>query len=116
MSNAKDPFVEIAAGATIFKEGEAGAELYIIESGQVDLVSRADTAAATLGPGDFFGEAALTKGGTHGATAQARTKARLLRIEAAALQDVLRENGEIGLRLLQQLAARHLQNEKRLRD
>ena len=116
MSNAKDPFVEVPAGTAVFKEGEAGAELYIIESGQVDLLPRGAVAVVTLGPGDFLGEMALLDGQAHTMTAMAKTKARLLRIEAAVLPEVLRQNGEIGLSLLRQLAARQLQGEHRLRD
>jgi len=116
MSNAKDPFVEVAAGTALFKEGEVGAELYIIESGQIDLVSRSETAAATLGPGDFLGEMALLEGQPHTATALAKSKTRLLRIETAILPEVLRQNGEIGLSLLRQLVARELHNAQRLRE
>ena len=36
MNFSKDSFVEVPAGIAVFKEGEIGGELYIIESGQVD--------------------------------------------------------------------------------
>lgn len=116
MSNAKDPFVEVAAGTALFKEGEVGAELYIIESGQIDLVSRSEAAAATLGPGDFLGEMALLDGQPHAATALAKSETRLLRIETAVLPEVLRQNGEIGLSLLRQLVARERRHAQRLRE
>ena len=116
MSNANDSFVEIPAGIAVFKEGEVGAELYIIESGQVELIPRAGTALATLGPGDFLGEMALLDNQPHTATALAKTKARLLRLDNGVFPDVLRQNGEIGLSLLRQLAARHLQGEQRVRE
>src|ERR1700751_4119210 len=116
MSNAKDPFVEVPAGSAVFNEGETGAELYILESGQVELVQGAGAALATLGPGDFLGEMALLDGQPHTATALAKSKTRLLRIETAILPEVLRLNGEIGLSLLRQLVARELHNMQRLRE
>lgn len=116
MNTSKDAFVEVPAGIAVFKEGEIGGELYIIESGQVELVPRAGAALATLGPGDFLGEMALLGNQPHTATALAKSKTRLLRIETAVLPEVLRHNGEIGLSLLRQLAARYLQDEQRLRE
>src|SRR4051812_18714768 len=109
-------WVEVPAGSAVFKEGELGAELYIIESGQIELVPRAGAVLATLGPGDFLGEMALLDGQPHLVTAVAKTRARLLRIENAALADVLNQNGAIGLSLLRQLVARYRQAEQRLRE
>ena len=116
MNSSKDSFVEIPAGIAVFKEGEIGGELYIIESGQVELVPRAGAALATLGPGDFLGEMTLLDSQPHTATALTKSKTRLLRIESAIFPEVLRQNGEIGVSLLSQFAARHLQHEQRLRD
>ena len=116
MSNAKDPYVEVPAGATVFSEGEIGADLYIVESGQVQLASRNGDVQSTLGPGDVFGEMALLENQPHAATASSKGKARLLRIKAADLPDVLRQNGEIGLGLLRQILVRQLQQGQRMRE
>jgi CRP-like cAMP-binding protein len=116
MGNSNDLYVEVPAGIAVFKEGEVGAELYIIESGQVELVPRAGAVVATLGPGDFLGEASLLDGQPHTVTALAKNKTRLLRIEIAVLADVLAQNGAIGLSLLRQLAARYAQSEQRVRE
>lgn len=117
MSLAKDLFVEIAAGDAVFKEGEAGGAVYIIESGQIDLMpGGGGDALATLGPGDCCGEAALLKQHPHATTALARSRSRLLRIEAAALPEVLRQNPDIGFALLRKLAARQSHYELRLSE
>ena len=47
-------------GDHIFKEGELGQEMYIMEKGAV-MLSRYNITLATLGPGSFFGEGALTR-------------------------------------------------------
>jgi CRP-like cAMP-binding protein len=111
-----ESYVEIPAGIAVFKEGEVGGELYIIESGQVELVPRAGQALTVLGPGDFLGEMSLLENQPHTVTALAKAKTRLLRIDNAILPEVLSQNGVIGLGLLRQLATRQLQSEQRLRE
>jgi len=118
MSTAKDSFVEVAAGATVFKEGDSGGDMFIIESGQIDIVrkARGDEPVATLGPGDFFGEMAILEDQPRFAGAVAKTNARLLRIERSAFADVLKQNVEIGVRIMRKLAARHRRAEQRAQE
>ena len=118
MSTAKDPFVEVAAGAAVFKEGDSGGDMFIIESGQIDIVrkARGDEPIATLGPGDFFGEMAILEDQPRFAGAIARTSVRLLRIERSAFADVLKQNVEIGVRIMRKLAARHRRAEQRAQE
>lgn len=118
MSTAKDSFVEVAAGATVFKEGDTGGDMFIIESGQIDIVrkARGDEPVATLGPGDFFGEMAILEDQPRFAGAVAKTSARLLRIERSAFADVLKQNVEIGVRIMRKLAARHRRAEQRAQE
>ena len=116
--NARDPFVEIAAGAAIFREGEPGNEMYIIESGTVDIVRQARGAEplATLEAGDCFGEMALLEEQPRFASAIAKTDVRLLRIERAVFSDVLRSNVEVPLRIMRKLSARLRRSEQRAQD
>jgi CRP/FNR family cyclic AMP-dependent transcriptional regulator len=118
MSTAKDPFVEVAAGAAVFKEGDSGGDMFIIESGQIDIVrkARGDEPIATLGPGDFFGEMAILEDQPRFAGAIAKTNVRLLRIERSAFADVLKENVEIGVRIMRKLSARHRRAEQRAQE
>ena len=51
-----------ASGETIFRQGDRGAEMYVVHSGKVRIFRTQDghdTDLATLGPDDFFGEMAL---------------------------------------------------------
>jgi hypothetical protein len=118
MSTAKDSFVDVAAGAVVFKEGDSGGDMFIIESGQIDIVrkARGDEPVATLGPGDFFGEMAILEDQPRFAGAIARTNARLLRIERSAFADVLKQNVEIGVRIMRKLSARHRRAEQRAQE
>ena len=118
MSSPKDIFIEFPAGATVFKEGDAGNEMYVIEAGQVDILhpSGNGEVAASYGPGDFFGEAAVVEDAPRHATALAKERTRLLRIERSAFADVLRQNAEIGVRIMRRMLARERIVEQRLRD
>jgi hypothetical protein len=118
MSNARDPFVEFAAGTAVFKEGDAGDDMFIIETGQIDIVrkSRIDEPVATLGPGDFFGEMAMLEDQPRFAGAVARTAARVLRIERSEFTDMLKQNVEIAVRIMRKLAARQRRAEQRAQD
>jgi hypothetical protein len=113
MSAAKDLFVEVAAGSNLFKEGDPAHELYIIESGQIELIPPgAADMRISLGPGDCCGEAALLDNQPHTVTAIAKSRTRLLRIERAAVPDVLRANADVAVALLRKFAARlaHLES------
>ncbi|MBS0556176.1 MAG: cyclic nucleotide-binding domain-containing protein [Proteobacteria bacterium] len=113
MASGKDLFVEVAAGSTLFKEGDAGGELYIIESGQIDLFpAGAGDALISLGPGDCCGEAALLDKQPHTVSAIAKVRSRLLRIERSALPEMVGLNADIGVAMLRKFAARvcHLES------
>jgi len=59
--------LKVAPGATIFKQGEAVENLFMIESGEVEIVAAShygkDMKLARLGHGQYFGEVELTQGG-----------------------------------------------------
>ncbi len=106
MSNAKDFYLDVPAGADVFREGDAGTDSYIIESGQIELTHGGDV-AFTLNAGDFFGEGAID-GKPYAMGARASAKSRLLRIERAAIGDVIKQNPEIALRILKQVVGRQI--------
>lgn len=118
MSEAKEPYLTVAAGQPVFREGDAGTEMYIIESGTVDIL-RARSGAeplASLEAGDFFGEMAILEDQPRFASAVARSEARLLRIDRAHFNDVLSQNVEVAIRIMRKLAARVRRSEQRAND
>jgi CRP-like cAMP-binding protein len=91
--------VRIAAGETIFRRGETGDALYLIDEGTVMVLDSADavvagsarekTALAYLTAGQSFGEIALLTGGPRTATVVAITDAMLLKISKAHFDELL---------------------------
>jgi hypothetical protein len=67
---------EVSAGTTLVKQGEAGAELFLLFDGVLE-VEVDGTPVATLGPGSIVGERALLEAGRRVATLRAVTPCRV---------------------------------------
>jgi small-conductance mechanosensitive channel/CRP-like cAMP-binding protein len=83
-----------ADGETLVYQGDAGAEMFIVQQGQVVVLrergeSQDDVELARLGPGMFFGEMALMAGEGRTATVRAVTPCSMLVIDHDALRGVL---------------------------
>jgi hypothetical protein len=117
MSNAKDPFIDFPAGSVVYKQGDTGSDMFIIEYGQIDISQTgSDEVMDSFGPGDFFGEMALLEDQPRHVTAVAKTASRALRVERAAFADVLRQNVEIAVRIMRKMSARQRRTDQRLLD
>jgi CRP-like cAMP-binding protein len=88
------------------KEGLGGAAFFVIESGEAT-VSVGGTERTTLKAGDYFGEIALIDEGARTATVTAATELACFGLTLWEFGPLVRENGEIGWKLLQALAARY---------
>jgi len=102
---------EFAPGAVLFREGEVGSEMFVIQSGQVSISKRVanfDKVLATLGPGEFVGEMAILNSKPRTATARVTEDgpARVLSIDAKRFEQMIANNREITLRLIKKLSAR----------
>lgn len=97
------------AGTVLFREGERGNKLWVINDGRVrlsKLVDKLETTLETLGPGDFCGELALLMDTVEPVTATVVESARLLVVEASQFEVMVRSNNEIAMRMLRKLAGR----------
>lgn len=78
----------LAAGETLFRQGDQGDELFIISRGEVridlPIPGRVSHHLATFGPGDFFGEIAFLDQRPRTAEASARTEAEIYVLSRAA--------------------------------
>jgi len=118
MAKANDLYVDVPAGQYLFREGDAGAEMYIVESGSIAILrtARGSEPLAVLEPGDFLGEMAVLEDQPRFASALAKTDSRLLRIERGAFADLLRQNVEIAVRIMRKLAMRQRRAEQRVSE
>lgn len=96
-------------GDIIFSEGEIGTEMYIIQSGTVELfksIAGETRVLATLEKGDFFGEMSVLEDLPRTASARARTDVELVRINGAMFDTMLKSNTEIAIRMMRKLSRR----------
>jgi len=105
----EDYIVKLPAGATVFTEGDVGTEMYVIQSGTIDIVKRVKDESKSLSvleKGDFFGEMSILEDVPRTADAIARTDVELVRINQSTFDEMLRHNGEIAVRMLRKLSRR----------
>lgn len=81
-------------GEAIIRQGDPGAELYIVQRGEVAVnVGRSETQSvaelARLGPGEFFGEMSLMTGEKRAATVRAFTDCEIVEVGKDAFQTVI---------------------------
>jgi len=71
--------VTLAPGEVVFRQGELGVVVYLIEAGEIDIVREfadgGEELLVTLGPGRYFGEIGPLTGHPRSATARVRTAA-----------------------------------------
>jgi small-conductance mechanosensitive channel/CRP-like cAMP-binding protein len=94
--------LEYGAGEDVVVQGDAGDACYVIESGSLAvLVSEGGSSrqVAVLEPGDLFGEMSLLTGEPRTATVRALDDARVVRLGAESLKDVLAKAPEQASRL-----------------
>ncbi len=70
----------VAAGDTIFSEGDAGHEAYVVTEGEIELSLHGEP-LETVGVGGIFGEMALIDHRTRSATARAVTDAKIAAVD-----------------------------------
>jgi CRP-like cAMP-binding protein len=100
---------ELPAGTVLFREGDPGNQMYVVQSGEVELrrqTGATERVIAVLTTGQFFGEMAILKGRPRSATAVVRHDARLLVVGATTFEAMLRARPEIALRIISTLTDR----------
>ena len=84
--------VEYQAGSDIIKENEIGDFMFVVLSGQVDIIKKPqvkELLIATLGPGIFVGEGALVSGAPRNATVRAKTPVKIAYFDRAAYNKMI---------------------------
>src|SRR6202011_485124 len=96
--------------ATIFRNGDPGDAMYLIDVGQVRIsITDADghvVTLAELGPGDFFGEMAMLDGHGRSADATVIDEARLAKLTREDFLSFVESDPRIALEMLTAVARR----------
>jgi CRP/FNR family cyclic AMP-dependent transcriptional regulator len=111
--------VDCKAGAFLFRAGERGDAMYLIERGKVRICVRAtdgrEVTLTELGYGDFFGEMALLDGQRRSADAIVAEDARLAVLSRDHFLSFMRGNSNVALEMLTALANRLRRTDELLR-
>ena len=92
-------------GQVVVEEGGADKRMYVILSGEADVLIAGDT-VARLGPGDYFGEIAVFDGGDRTASVVAAADVTAISVNSINLRSLIRENPQMGLNLIEGLCNR----------
>jgi len=100
---------EFPVGTVLFREGDAGKEMYVIQAGRITVskqVRDVEKVLGTLGQGDFVGEMAIISNKPRSATATVADDAKLLVIDSRTFEAMVRANSEIAVRMIKKLTER----------
>jgi serine/threonine protein phosphatase PrpC len=87
------------AGKLLFREGQAGSEMFVLVEGEV-VITRGGQHLATLGPGCAFGEMALLDAPQRSASALVTQNATLLVLSRHRFDQLMRQDDGVAARLM----------------
>ncbi len=105
----KDVGKEFPKSTILFKEGDEGKEMYLINSGEVKLsrkTTQGDVVLAKLGFGEFFGEMSVITNQPRTITAETITDCRLNIITKDVLETLVAGKPLVALSILKKLMFR----------
>jgi CRP/FNR family transcriptional regulator, cyclic AMP receptor protein len=105
----KDVGKEFPKGTILFREGDEGKEMFLINSGEVKLsrkTSQGDVVLAKLGFGEFFGEMSVITNEPRTVTAESITDCRLNVITKDVLETLVAGKPLVALSILKKLMFR----------
>jgi CRP/FNR family cyclic AMP-dependent transcriptional regulator len=111
---------DIPSGQQLFRKGDGGDAMYLIESGRVRISitdqDAQEVTLADLAQGDFFGEMALIDGRKRSADARVVEDARLAILSRPSFLTFVRANPDVALEMLSALSERLRRTDELLRS
>ena len=100
---------KLDAGHLVFRSGNMGTHIFMLQEGTIHLRLPARAHEASLlvgvfGRGDLFGLAPLLRSGPHLTSAECVTSCQVLAIEAEPLRRLLEEESQVGFRVMRMAA------------
>lgn len=101
----------IKAGDVLFRKGEPGSAMYVIEDGEIEIYLPVDPPVnevqlSILKEGEFFGELSLFADTPRTATARAITNTRLVEMQRGDFITFIMERPSVGISMLGEMAKR----------
>jgi CRP-like cAMP-binding protein len=100
---------ELPAGTVLFKDGDTGKQMFVIQKGNIKISKQIGDQKKTLAilpAGEFFGEMAILNNEPRMATATVVEDCLLLVIDSKTFESMIRGNAEISLRMIKKLSER----------
>jgi CRP-like cAMP-binding protein len=101
--------IQVPKGSLIFRQGDAGDQMFLIGDGRVRLFLESEghqKDVGVLGPGDFFGELALLRDAPRSATAEAVEDTTLLPISRDVFAMLVQDDLDTVFRMMSNLGER----------
>lgn len=103
----------LKAGEVLFRKGEPGSSMYVIEEGDIEILLPVDPPVnevqlSILKEGEFFGELALFADSPRTATTRALTDTRLVEMQRGDFITFVMERPSVGISMLSEMAKRLL--------
>jgi CRP/FNR family transcriptional regulator, cyclic AMP receptor protein len=102
--------ISLKPGQTLIREGQPTESFFVLVSGQVT-VTRGGKPAATLGPGEFFGEIGMLDRGPAAATVITDGPVEAMVLSHAQFRDAIKGNDGLALQVIAAMAKRLRANE-----
>jgi membrane protein len=92
-------------GSMVFREGDAGEEMFLVLAGSVS-IRKGDREIVRVGAGQYFGAVSFLLDAPHIASAEAMEDTELVVINRRSVPDLMHESPEIMFAILQEMASR----------
>jgi len=106
----------IDAGEVIIREDDRDTSMFVLAEGRltIRMSFRGDEEpqVASIEPGDLFGEMALLTGKPRSATVSAEAPSKVIEIDAAGIQSLIRNRPDVQQQIRQMIADRQAENLK----
>lgn len=109
--------LNFTTGDVVYREGDPGDAVYVVQSGSVEVTRMVDGEVACLsvfGPGEIFGETGVLCDRPHSTTVTALSETSLLEVDKATFLETFGEDNPFGLPLLRMLCSRLAATDERI--
>ena len=95
----------LAAGQILFEKGAAGHEMYVVRSGELQIIE-GNQVFETVGPGGIVGEMALVDGGPRSATVRASAVTEVIPLDERRFLFLVQQTPHFAIRVMRVMSAR----------